>query len=90
MSRNKLVGPWIDDADYPHCSYRALVGTDHTKPENRVAFIEKTPRVRISSEKWEYGDKGCGTLCGRHQPSRDWCDQKLKQLGYTLYDRFFP
>lgn len=33
---------WIDDE---HCAYRAVKGTDHLNPNNRVAFIEKTPRV---------------------------------------------
>ncbi|WP_144509914.1 hypothetical protein [Bacillus sp. FJAT-22090] len=41
----KELTNWIDDE---HCSYRAIKGTDHTNPGNRVAFIEKTPRVNVN------------------------------------------
>ena len=30
-----------------NCAYRYILGTAQSNPENRVAFIEKTPRVRI-------------------------------------------
>lgn len=39
-----LIGPWVDCEGY---AYRALAGRDGNLEENRVAMIEKTPRVRI-------------------------------------------
>lgn len=41
------LSPWTCIDGYS--SFRFIEGTDYTKPENRVAFIEKTPRVRLSS-----------------------------------------
>lgn len=83
---------WIDEE---HCSYRALPDTDHTDVANRVAFIEKTPRIRIArydpevgdifdGEKWLSGPKGCSPEYGKYQSSRDWCDAALRGLGYDV------
>lgn len=36
---------WIEDE---HGAFRAVKGTDYSNPENRVAFIEKTPRVNTN------------------------------------------
>jgi hypothetical protein len=82
---------WINQE---HCSIRCIANTD-TSLKNRVAFIEKSPRVRINpyddnkgwledSKNWEYGPKGDGQECGKYQPSRDWCDAKLIEMGYEL------
>ena len=38
------LSPWIDE---DHCSMRVVAGTDPKIAANRIAFIEKTPRVRI-------------------------------------------
>lgn len=38
------VSEWIDE---DHCSMRIIAGADPTNIANRVAFIEKTLRVRI-------------------------------------------
>jgi len=76
-----------------HCSMRYIVGTDPQQIENRFAFIEKTPRIRIASytgdwledyKNWEEGPKGCAPEYGQYQPSRDWCDARLIEMGYTL------
>jgi hypothetical protein len=75
----KKLSAWIN---VEHCSTRVLFGTDPEVVKNRVAFIEKTPRVLINGE-WVSGNKGSGQECGRYQPSRDWCDEQLKALGYT-------
>lgn len=57
----------------------------------RVAFIEKTPRVRHpETGEWIQGPKGSGgsgdpeenKLYGYDPNSRKWCDDKLKELGY--------
>jgi hypothetical protein len=40
------VSPWIDDEDGLG-SMRVILGKDPVQIENRVAFVEKTPRVRI-------------------------------------------
>lgn len=92
-----LVTPWIDDE---HCSYRALAtplpaqkGDTEQNIASRVAFIEKSPRVRVAAmtsgfpeaaSNWKYGPKGSAPEYGRYQPSRDWCDNQLRLLGYTL------
>lgn len=75
-----------------HCSMRYVLGTDHEEIENRVAFIEKTPRVRIAAyteyfhdyKNWKQGPKGCAPEYGQYQPSRDWCDMQLIEMGYIL------
>lgn len=42
----RRVGPWTLTED--GCgAYRAYFGTDGSLVKNRVAFIEKTPRIRI-------------------------------------------
>lgn len=52
------------------CCFRYIIGTDPNKIENRVAFIEKTPRVRMRKfnpknpnddfKRWFQGHKGSG------------------------------
>jgi hypothetical protein len=75
-----------------HCSFRYVIGTDPEEVENRVAFIEKTPRVRVKPyteyledhKNWEQGPKGCSPEYGTYKPSRDWCDKRLLELGYEF------
>lgn len=53
-----------------HCAMRYFAGTDPEDIANRVAMIEKTPRVRVApfitddnaedGDKWEGGSKGRG------------------------------
>jgi|APSaa5957512535_1039671.scaffolds.fasta_scaffold06771_6 hypothetical protein len=43
---HKLLSGWIIIDSY--CATRVLLGTDPAVVANRVAFIEKTPRVRVS------------------------------------------
>ena len=82
------VGPWT------LCEggvYRALIDRNGEVIANRVAFIEKTPRVRIRSaslgefEKdhlnWASGCKGDGP---EDQWSRAWCDEALELFGYRV------
>lgn len=69
--------------------------------ENRVAFIEKTPRVRTKPfteyndfQNWVCGVKGQGGSFdanheeegnyGFDQESRDWCDARLREMGYIF------
>lgn len=83
---------WID---IEHCSMRVLEGTDPAGVANRVAFIEKHPRVRIApwsgdlltdSPNWQFGPRGHAPEYGSYQPSRDWCDAELVKMGYELPD----
>lgn len=82
------------DAGFGIC--RAKEGTDPSLVANRVAFIEKTPRVRIRGywggpddpvarsedwKSWAEGSKGDGPT---DESSRDWCDKMLVLLGYEL------
>jgi hypothetical protein len=78
---------WIIIEDY--CATRVLDGTDSSKIENRVAFIEKTPRIRVAPfteiddyKNWKYGSKG--SEYGMDEESRKWCDDELIKLGYIL------
>lgn len=89
--------PWIVIAGY--CATRCIEGTDSTKIENRVAFIEKTPRIRIAPwtnmdtdfRNWHVGPKGSGggepsedLTYGFDPRSRAWCDEQLTARGFIL------
>lgn len=102
------VTPWLVDEQVPHCCLRRVEGGDPNSLADRVAFIEKTPRVRIApltpagsfigdhnadKNNWQGGPKGAGgpdgdipanQLYGFYPPSREWCDKRLVELGYTL------
>jgi hypothetical protein len=83
---------WMPVPGAEYCSMRCLVGTDPANVANRVAFIEKTPRVRVAPftnerddwKNWEQGPKGCAPEYGAHQPSRDWCDRRLTELSSNV------
>lgn len=81
------VGPWVE---VENAAYRAVKGFDANRVENRVAFIEKWPRVRILPA---FGDLfydrlnwySNGSRGGyKSQSGRDWCDQQLLRMGYIL------
>jgi hypothetical protein len=68
LGEGRELTPWIAEE---HCAMRVLRGKDPAVIANRVAFIEKTPRVRIAhadepwsysndSSKWWQGPKGSG------------------------------
>ena len=65
----------------------------------RVAFIEKTPRVlHPVTKEWIYGPKGAGgqypaqpEIYGYYPPSREWADLKLMELyGTMTYNLTLP
>lgn len=83
------LSPWIADE---HCAMRVIEGTDPSIVGNRVAFIEKTPRVLINGT-WLGGPKGAGgaggedpskELYGFYPPSRKWADDLLVAAGAIL------
>jgi len=90
------TSPWIAVNGY--CATRVIAGSDPSNIANRVAFIEKTPRVRFRSfterddfGNWLEGDKGPGGgdpakdgTYGFCAESRQWCDNQLILLGYKL------
>lgn len=90
----RKVGPWVEEPG--GCgAYRALAGTDGNFVRNRVAFIEKTPRIRIRPqwdlaldggvEDWKNWAQGPFEGDGPDDPeSREWCDKALKLFGYEL------
>ena len=43
------LSPWMSDPDYPHACMRIIAGADPIDVRTRVAFIEKTGRVRTIS-----------------------------------------
>jgi hypothetical protein len=94
----KTLTPWIDDYD-DGCAYRLLKGKED-KPCYRMAFIEKTPRIKLPANTYAVSidetDIGATTakvnawVSGRKgsgpddEESREWCDSMLRLLGYTL------
>ena len=62
------VSAWLVVPDAEYCCMRIVEGGDPNNIADRVAFIEKTPRVRFEAfvdidndwKKWRQGDKGCG------------------------------
>lgn len=88
LDRPGKLSDWI--TVYGFCATRVLEGTDANDAKNRVAFIEKSPRVKLPNGEWEYGPKGAGDPYGRvdaygaYKPSREWCDARLIELGYEL------
>lgn len=85
------VSPWTPVPGAKYCSMRFVEGTDPKNVANRVAFIEKTPRVRAQPfsdvpddcHNWHYGYKGDG---GWDKDSQGWCDAQLLALGYLVSD----
>jgi hypothetical protein len=85
------VSPWTPVPGAKYCSMRFIEGTDPKDVANRVAFIEKTPRVRAQpfnnltddGHNWHYGYKGDG---GWDTSSQGWCDAQLMALGYDVPD----
>ena len=75
------LSPWVLVDGY--CAMRYKVGEDPNTYGNRVAFIEKTARVRLltKDEQWEslYKSSEYG-LC---EESLIACDDKLTQLGFV-------
>ena len=85
------VSAWTADPDAPYCSMRFLEGTDPTAVANRVAFIEKTPRVRFQpfsnpSDDWKGWHQGWKGDDGWDAAAQGWCDQHLLAMGYVVPD----
>ena len=77
----RKIGPWQMTED--GCgAFRSWEGADPQSIDDRVAFIEKTPRIRIRNSfgewpdhlNWASGYKGDGP---NDQESRNWCDMAL-------------
>lgn len=96
--RGKLSG-WI--VVEGHCAMRILEGGNPAQLASRVAFIEKTPRVRVrpftdgetDHKGWRCGPKGSGGTdaeangyYGFDMDSRAWCDAELLAMGYDVPD----
>lgn len=85
------VSPWTVVPDADHCAMRYIEGTDPNVVANRVAFIEKTPRVRFQPftnhcddyQGWHPGWKGDDGFC---EVARGWCDTHLQSMGYVVPD----
>jgi hypothetical protein len=83
------VSPWQVVDEY--CVARVIEGGNPDNVLDRVAFIEKTPRVRIRRNvyssscpdflNWAEGFKGDGP---NDDISRKWCDSMLELLGYEV------
>lgn len=85
------IGPWIL-VDAGCGAARVRLGGNVNFIKDRVAFIEKTPRIRIRDTYVENDDRdflnwASGPFKGdgpEDQESRDWCDAALKLFGYEL------
>ncbi len=85
----KTLSDWIVVDQY--FATRIIEGGDVNNIADRVAFIEKTPRIRIrhygmgAAERddlnWASGYKGDD---GFDLESRQWCDRMLSALGYII------
>jgi len=73
---------WYVVDDY--CATLIKIGGNKDNVEDRVAFIEKTPRILVNGE-WIYGPKGCGgsievegeCIYGFYPRSREWVVKTL-------------
>jgi len=87
MTSNKELSEWIIVDEGPWTT-RVIKGTNPNELKNRVAFIEKTPRVRDAAytnenddwSNWRQGDKGRGGAHGSNH-------EKLEQYGFDLDSR---
>lgn len=94
--KGRVAGPWVlaypEDDDNDHWM-RVIEGGDGSLP-TRVAFIGKSPRVRVGhhqndADDWKNWHGGSGLRSsefGRSAKSRAWCDRELKKMGFTLKD----
>lgn len=85
------VSSWVADPEAYYCSMRIVVGGDPNNIADRVAFIEKSGRVRIapftSREKDYLNWQNSGIRSsdyGNSISNRKWCDEMLVSLGYEL------
>lgn len=105
------VGPWVnevltDENGVARCmgAYRAILGTDGDDIANRVAFVEKTPRIRIrrmvstrgptspTGEENDWLNWAVGPIKGdgpEDVEAREWCDTALVLFGYEVPDPTF-
>ena len=77
INENIKLTPWIVDE---YCAMRCIEGTDINNVANRIAYIEKTPRIRFKpftnlddenyERKWFQGPKGQGG-CDGHIPENE-------------------
>ena len=67
--RGTRVSGWTQDPGAAHCCFVYVEGGNPDNVVDRVAFIEKSPRVRVKSAlpdgvdppgAWRYGHKGSG------------------------------
>lgn len=87
----RKISDWVM-TDCGAGAFRHYEGSDPDFIQNRVAFIEKTPRIRIRPAQtafdgndhmnWAERDfKGSGP---ESIESRAWCDAALKLFGYEV------
>jgi hypothetical protein len=70
---------------------RVVEGADPAVVANRVAFIEKTPRVRFQpfnnpADDWRNWHQGWKGDDGWDEVAQGWCDAHLLTLGYVVPD----
>lgn len=82
------LSPWIS---VDHCATRVIEGSDPELLQNRIAFIEKSGRVRTAPfeafdgdcDKWRYVCHG-SSECGSDMDTRREVDAELLRMGHEL------
>ena len=67
---------------HEHCACLVFKDGNPLNVDDRVAFIEKTPRI-FDGTNWIGGSKGED---GFTQESRDWCEQEIRKI-YKVYPK---
>ena len=93
LLNSKKLSKWIKVEG--HCWTRIVEGGDYNNISDRVAFIEKSPRVRTGRDEvfdflndtkhWRFEtikDKNYDSTISE----KDWCDRELRIMGYELSD----
>lgn len=91
MKLDQALTPWLPLPSDNTCFVRCFAGTDINYLANRVALIEKTPRIRVAPYtaendwvNWCYGDARESDLRGSDPESRKWCDDGLAARNLNL------
>lgn len=86
-----LLSPWIIEDGY--CAFRCINNTNPDDVANRVAYIEKTPRIRVKSAKIEMGsviEPNDNWLCGpKGSGGADGCDPANELYGHDPSSRMW-
>lgn len=64
------LSKWIVIDGY--CATRVILGTDTSIPSNRIAFIEKSPRIKLIANSYCIEIDNSGIGCTSNTPNHAW------------------